>query len=288
MRLALGLAGGVAVTAMLVLSGGNDRISDTRPASAPLAPVETAEPSVERSAIDRVSSEVLPLLDEAGTDATAGAHVSASAARAALQAILAGRSGGGSADPAVLVGEVLDRMNDAQVRSALSQLLGLQTRDLEGIRDLRDYAQRLAVLAGRGVIDAQPSGGPAAESVQFSNGVDAMGAPTETAGRFDGAAKDRIYALFPTEDYASDKVLVKWYRATEPVSIADELQGPPRLLLFGRYAVHPGEKVSHVWLSQDGSWTPGDYAVEIYDPAEPLVKLAEGRFIVAAESAQGK
>jgi hypothetical protein len=43
-----------------------------------------------------------------------------------------------------------------------------------------------------------------------------------------------------------------------------------------------------VWLSRKKDWEPGKYVVEFYDPAEPLAKLAEGRFTVAAESAPAK
>jgi hypothetical protein len=185
------------------------------------------------------------------------------------------------------IGDIVDKMSDAELRTAIAELTDLAPSDLDQIRDLRDYAQRLAGIAASGVFTKPVQSAPV-PNVLFSQSVDELGAPTEMAGRFEGTPNDRIYALFPTESYTSDKVLVKWYREGNPrPMILELLAGPPRLLTFGRYPIRPGDALSHVWLSRTGRWEVGSYAVEFYDPAEPLVKLAEGRFEISREAASG-
>ena len=190
------------------------------------------------------------------------------------------------ADPAVAplaVARILDGMSEAELRSAISELTNLDASDLAEIGDLRDYAWRMADIAISGVFTRPvPETATVPEAV-FSNSVDAQGTPGEHADRFKGAPSERIYAVFPTEDFDGDRVLVKWFREGEPSSVLEELLGPPRTLVFGRYAINPGDAQSYVWVSREQGWDPGTYSVELYDPAEPLRKLAAGRFTISPD-----
>jgi hypothetical protein len=190
-------------------------------------------------------------------------------------------------DPALAVQTLLDDMSDAELRSTLSELTNLDAGDLAGIRNVREYSERLAAIAMKGVITApepEPEGQSAPVSeVTFSSAVDEYGAPVAVAERFDGTPRDRIYAHFPTERYSGDRVLVKWFREGQPRLLVQEMLGPPRMLLFGRYRVNRGDSISYVWLARERAWEPGRYRVELYDPSEPLEKLAAGRFEIAKE-----
>jgi hypothetical protein len=183
---------------------------------------------------------------------------------------------------ALAVRELIDGMSDDELRSTLAELTNLDARDLDRIRDVHDYSLRLAAIAMNGVITELEPDGEEVPELLFSRDVDARGEPLEVEESFDGAPRDRIYASFPTEGYASDRVLVKWFREGQPRSLVQELLGDdPSMLVFGRYRIDPRDPSSFIWLSRERGWERGRYRVELYDPAEPLRKLAMGRFVIS-------
>ena len=79
----------------------------------------------------------------------------------------------------------------------------------------------------------------------------------------------QIYAVFPTEDFEGDTVMIKWYRRDQP-----------KILLLQRYSIVPGEPHGYVWFRPDGGWEPGQYEVNIYSGDEAMRPLAAGHYAV--------
>ncbi len=180
---------------------------------------------------------------------------------------------GSGGDPSQAVDLVLSTLDEREIISTLTTLTNTTPEDLSEIRDVRDYARRLANIAMDGVLadpTAEADLAPVPD-VMFTNSVDPDGFPAEVRASFGTDTQDRIYAVFPSEKYTRDQVLVKWFR-----------EGESNLMLFGRYPVRPGEPLNHVWVERDGGWRPGPYVVEFYNPSEPLTRIAAGRFEVSA------
>lgn len=177
-------------------------------------------------------------------------------------------------DPGHAVSQMIDGMSDAERLTAITSFTNLRSEDLDDVRDVRSYARRLAAIAMDGVLlDRQPPAGTT-PAVLFADQVDELGFPTDVGQSFGTGEQSRIYALFPSEDYANDQVLVKWFR-----------EGDPELLLFARYPIEPGAPLSHVWMQREAGWEEGPYVVEFYDPSEPLERIAAGRYVVDASAA---
>jgi len=137
------------------------------------------------------------------------------------------------------------------------------------VRDLRSYARKLSAIAMDGVLAPATPASEDIPTVLFADHVDAEGFPDEVWQNFGTGGEGRIYALFPSEGYTRDQVLVKWFR-----------EGDPELLLFARYPVDPGAPLSHVWMQRQAGWAEGPYVVEFYDPSESLQKIASGRYVI--------
>jgi len=184
------------------------------------------------------------------------------------QAYLA--SGG---DTSKAVELMIEGMADRELIASIVATTNTSRADLDDIRDLRGYAKRLANIALDGVLtegSPDPVGVP---DVMFTSDIDPDGFPEEVNESFGTRSQRRIYAVFPSEDFVGDQVLVKWFR-----------EGESDLLLFGRYPIEPGKPLNHVWMERDGGWQSGPYVVEFFDPAEPLERLAMGRFVVSDDA----
>ena len=270
--------GGLVLAGELALSRSGDLLGDE--------PHDVAPSPMQRSKLAAAVDDLAPLPPPAPQSFATLQRAASLPASSSLEMHLPPLPAGGLDDPEAAVRDVLAQMSDGEVRAAITQLTRLRPSDLEGIRDVRDYAQRLAGIAMNGVLRSQAPESTPVSSVLFSPSLTELGAPAEMSARFEGGPDDRIYAVFPTEGYTSDQVLVKWFRDGEPEPLSFQLLGgPPRLLVFGRYPVRPGDPLNHVWLSRSERWEPGTYVVEFYDPAEPLAKLASGRFTISNGSA---
>jgi hypothetical protein len=83
------------------------------------------------------------------------------------------------------------------------------------------------------------------------------------------AGARRVYAVFPSEGYPLDEVVVKWYRTDNP-----------EILLLGRYPIVRGDAQSFVWLERRHGWPAGAYGVEFYTSDDRLEKFASGQYVV--------
>ena len=191
-----------------------------------------------------------------------------------------------SGDPLRDVDRLIEEMPDRELLGAITAFTNIRAEDLRDVRDVRDYARRLIDIA----LDGLPIGRagtpePAVATdvaeeaiprVMFARAVDDAGVPLELRTQFDVGLEDRIYAVFPRDRYDGDQVLVRWVRI-------GGLLG--EMVLFERYPIRVEEALSHVWVERAGGWPSGRYLVEFYDPAEPLERLAAGRYDIGGRPA---
>ena len=171
-------------------------------------------------------------------------------------------------DPTEVVGVAIDAMSDRELRSALTSLTNLTEDNLDEVRDLRGFAQRLAAVAMNGVVSRETPEAPnRLADVQFSRSVDVDNAAELPQEYF--AGDERIYAVFPMEEYREDEVFVKWYRSDDP-----------EILLFDRYQIQQESGKNYVWLENENGWPEGEYTVEFYSSDETMEKVAAGRYFV--------
>jgi hypothetical protein len=168
-------------------------------------------------------------------------------------------------DPTEVVEVVIQAMSHRELRSALTSLTDLTDEDLDEIRDLHTFARRISEVAMDGIMS---SGGPediTMAGVEFSRSVDELNTSGQREDRF--ATDERIYAVFPSEEYRGGEIFVKWYRADDP-----------KILLFERMPIQEGSESNYVWLEPDGEWPEGEYKVEFYSADEEMAKVAVGRY----------
>jgi hypothetical protein len=154
-------------------------------------------------------------------------------------------------------------MSDRDLESVLASMIHLSREEIEEVGDLRTFANRLADIAMEDTLmptDAAAGG----EHVVFTTGPERDG----TRSQFD-AGETRIYAVFPTDYFDQEKVMVKWYRRDHP-----------EILLLQRYPVVAGDQYGHVWLEPNRGWEQGQYKVDIYSGDESMGLLASGNYSV--------
>ncbi len=169
---------------------------------------------------------------------------------------------------AELIGGFIAGMSELELIDSVSSTALFSEAELEEISDVRGFAERLASIALSGVVTPAAAIPPQAMLVEFSTSVEPDNTPT-APGEVFGSDSDRIYAVFPTDQYGSDSVLVKWQRLDQP-----------ELLVFDRYPIGAIDRDSYVWLSQPEGWSEGAYEVTIYAAEESLEPIAVGSYQV--------
>ncbi len=170
---------------------------------------------------------------------------------------------GGGPDYSRIVSEGISTLSDRELESMLASTVHLSLEEIGEVRDIRTFSKRLAEIAMQDIIEPETS----------PDGVDHVVFTTSPAmGNVDarthfGTDANRIYAVFPTDRFGKDSVMVKWYRRDRPV-----------ILLFERYSIVPGDPSGYVWLSR--RWEPGQYKVSIYSGDETMNPLASGNYWV--------
>ncbi len=170
-------------------------------------------------------------------------------------------------DPAEIVGFVIDAMDDREIRSALTSLTSLTEEDLDEVRDLRAFTRRVSEIAMDGVVSARGPESAGTATIRFSQSADTQNVTEQAQVRF--AGNDRIFAIFPTEDYRYDEVFVKWYRSDDP-----------EILLFDRYPIQREADFNYVWLDRDNGWPEGEYRVELYTVDDAMNRVASGDYVI--------
>lgn len=168
-------------------------------------------------------------------------------------------------DYARIVREGIATLSDQELQAVLASTIHLGADELRDVRDLRAFTERVADIAMQGILEPEQN---AANVAHVSFGTRPGPADPAPDGRF-GSATGRIYAVFPTEGFRDDTVLVKWYRRDDP-----------RILLLRRYPVVRGDAKGYVWFRPDGSWDPGQYQVDVYTGDEAMTLLASGHYSV--------
>ena len=172
-----------------------------------------------------------------------------------------------ASNPSRSVQHLLNAMSDQDLRSILLTSLHLTTAELEEIRDLRGFTQRIATTAMDDVIEP-PRIRSGQDHVRFATSAEASDLPSNTQVQFNATTK-KIYAIFPTPDLTHDQVMVKWYRRDQP-----------EILLLRRYPVVRQDQYGHVWFDPDADWEPGEYRVDVYSADEDVTPLASGDYTI--------
>jgi hypothetical protein len=174
----------------------------------------------------------------------------------------------GELDHRQLVESAIANLGERELRSIVASAASLDPEDLEAIEDMPAFAARLAEVAMEDIVEpgAEPTG---AKRVLFTTSPETDDPVSLARSRF--TPQDaRIYAVFPTADYAQGAVMVKWFRSD-----------PPQIMLFKRYAIRPGDRYGYVWLQPKDGWELGRYHVDVYAADEAVTRLARGHYNVA-------
>jgi len=170
-------------------------------------------------------------------------------------------------DRSQLIERIISTLSDRDLQSILASTIRLSPDEIDDVRDLRGFSERLAKIAMEDTL--QPGKNVAgAEDVVFTSSPQ-TGDVDSTAREQFGPDEPEIYAGFATEDFEGDTVMVKWYRRDQP-----------EILLFQRYPIVPGEQHGYVWFRPDEDWAQGQYEVDIYSGDEAMTPLASGNYTV--------
>jgi hypothetical protein len=165
-----------------------------------------------------------------------------------------------------VVSGLLSDMSDREIEAAIRFATPLGD-ELEEVKDMRAYAVRLTTIALEGTLGPEGGADPVA-TVTFTDsrmGVRDAGAARD---RFEPNAKP-IFAVFDTDGYGLEEVMIKWYRTDVP-----------EILLFRRHDIVIDRALNFVWLAPRDGWQPGSYQVDLYRAEEGLGRLASGRYSV--------
>jgi hypothetical protein len=166
----------------------------------------------------------------------------------------------GSNDVSRTVESSISQMSDRDLESVLASMIHLSREEIEEVGDLRAFANRLADIAMEDTLmptDATAGG----EHVVFTTSPDRDG----TRSQFD-AGETRIYAVFPTDYFDQEKVMVKWYRRDHP-----------EILLLQRYPIVAGDQYVGTRPVQGGHLLGrrGDGASRVRELQRPVVPHAK-------------
>ncbi len=187
-----------------------------------------------------------------------------------LEALLADLDDKGI-EPRKMLSRVIDNASDDQLEAVIMAATRLRDDDLDAVHDLPAFANRLAEIALRDIVDgaadADEDGqgaGQAGDVIFSTSNIEGEGSATVFSSDL-----GRLYAVFSTESRHGRQVMVKWFRADQP-----------KILLFRRYDVNPGVGRNWVWLDREGGWRPGVYQVDVFSGDEAMQAVASGRYTV--------
>ena len=166
-----------------------------------------------------------------------------------------------------MVARIISTMSDREIQSIVASAAHLSPEELDEVRDMRAFAMRLAEVAMEGIVEPGEEANEA-RRVVFTTRPETVDPESVARDRFE-SNENRIYAVFPTDHYGQDAVMMKWYRRDRP-----------QILLFERYPIQRGEAYGYVWLNRTEGWEPGEYQVDLYAADETMTRLARGRYTV--------
>lgn len=185
-----------------------------------------------------------------------------------LQSILKGASvdGGEARD---LIRATIAKLDDDQIAAVISMTTQIKPEALQEIQNLSSFAVRLADIAMDGPLTETEASEPGPTyAISFHSSVRDFGSGADSLRRIasDGG---RLFAIFPTNRYPLDQVMVKWFRTDAP-----------EIMLMKRYPINIGKDHNWVWFDPEEGWSPGSYQVDVYSGDEAMEKFAVGRYIV--------
>lgn len=181
-----------------------------------------------------------------------------------LQAMVGEASEGGRSQ---IVEGVISTLSDQDLQSIIASAVHLSPDEIDEVRDLRGFSERLAEIAMEDTL--QPTNDGAGTAYVVFTSSRPMGDVDSIARQQFNSDEHRIYAVFQTESFERNTVMIKWYRRDQP-----------KILLFQRYSIVPGEPHGFVWHRPSGGWEQGQYEVSIYSGDEAMTPLASGNYTV--------
>lgn len=182
-------------------------------------------------------------------------------------------------DPIELADAVIEEMSEQELIEAVAGLSSYPDEELRRYRDLRGFVRRLSRIALEPE-DPDPEDEKSKwyepfvypYEIEFSTLVNLNEDNTTRIAQSSFATSvAKIYAVFPTQAYAGDHVLVRWRRTDQP-----------SLLLLDRYPILVEDHTSYVWLRFPEGWPEGEYHVSVFTDGERPRPLAGGEFGVQA------
>ena len=171
-------------------------------------------------------------------------------------------------DPSSVVAYIINEMSDRELTAVVTSITGFTEEELEQVPDKRAFVKRLTEVAMAGVLTDPPPREMTLEEIAFSSLVNPDNSATLPQETFHSDA-ERIYAVFATDEYAQEEVLVKWFKTDQP-----------SVLLFERFPVVSADEYSYVWLESPDGWDAGEYQVSIHAADAQLKPLAVGSYAV--------
>lgn len=174
--------------------------------------------------------------------------------------------GGSERKPDGIVYDAASRLGDDKVYAYIRDITGLKRDEIDPGLSAPEAAQILYDKA----MESQEA--HYLRPIQFGLEVDSQNRVLDPKISFKGDAK-RIYAAFEVANLGIKTVVVKWQRV-----------GEEQPFLFIRQGINPKIETNFIWAETKDRWKPGEYLVEVFDPAHRFDPLAGGKYTMEATS----
>ncbi|MGE4158420.1 MAG: hypothetical protein AB7F75_04915 [Planctomycetota bacterium] len=159
-----------------------------------------------------------------------------------------------------IVYDAAKRLGDEKVYAYIHDITGLSREEIDSSLSAPEAAQLLYDMA----MESQEA--RYLRPILFGVEVDSQNRVIEAKKTFKDDAK-RIYATFEVANIGIKTVIVKWQRV-----------GEEQPFLFTRQVINHKMENNYIWAETPTVWKPGEYLVEIFDPAHRFDPLAGGTY----------
>ena len=166
-----------------------------------------------------------------------------------------------------LLRPTLKNMDDEQLSQLATQLDILDKNELKMFHNKSHALNRIVDIATSNTSNILPQNMGNVGSLLMS---DSPPSDQQVASQntFSSSTKT-IFAVFPTETYSYDSVLVKWY-----------MVDTGNILLLKTMPITRERLINHVYIQNTKGWNLGKYRVEIYSMNDDITLLTYGDYTV--------